>query len=318
MLLILKTFTSRQKQIRFFLTCLLFFTLTEITSGHIFASYKHSYNLKNYQIAKEQLQESLEKKKKLFSKELIKHQELFAKGLISSKELFKYESDLKNIDFLEKLLTKNLGFKEIKAIENQYSSNLESKEKKLEKFRRLFEQGLISRDYYHKLKQETEFSQRILSFVNTYKIFDHYAPEIKDLRLEYQNLFGSRHKISSHFGFRENPFGLGSKEFHTGIDFACPVGTKIKAILPGKIIKVIDSTNSGGGRKIYIKHSNNLVSIYMHLSKIKVKLGQNVKAGEIIAFSGKSGTRVTGPHLHFELKYKNISINPVYYFSNLL
>ncbi|UJR16967.1 hypothetical protein I4U23_003865 [Adineta vaga] len=95
--------------------------------------------------------------------------------------------------------------------------------------------------------------------------------------------------------------------YHTGADYACPVGTNVRATVSGTVI----NTNWGSsyGTHVVIESANKIREIYAHLSKKLVKFGQKVKAGEVIAKSGNTG-RSTGPHLHYEERvspyaYKN-------------
>lgn len=108
-------------------------------------------------------------------------------------------------------------------------------------------------------------------------------------------------EITSTFGMRDHPI-LGIKRHHNGIDFACSVGTPIKAVLTGVVRRA--GKGGGYGRLVEIEHEDaGLTSRYAHLSKILVKKGQKVGRREVIGLSGKSGL-ATGPHLHFEL-YRN-------------
>jgi murein DD-endopeptidase MepM/ murein hydrolase activator NlpD len=85
---------------------------------------------------------------------------------------------------------------------------------------------------------------------------------------------------------------------HRGVDFRAPMGTPIKATNSGRVILVGDHYYAG--KSVYIDHGLGVISLYFHLSKIKVLSGQEVKKGDVIGLSGKSG-RATGPHLHFSL-----------------
>ncbi len=89
---------------------------------------------------------------------------------------------------------------------------------------------------------------------------------------------------------------LGLKS-HNGIDFACPIGTPLLASHDGK---VSISTSSGGCKMLYIK-GGGYMTAYFHLSTYNVGNGENVKAGDVVAYSGNTGKYTTGPHLHFGL-----------------
>lgn len=122
------------------------------------------------------------------------------------------------------------------------------------------------------------------------------------------NLFPCSGEITSTFGSRGNPFGGDSYEFHKGLDIANAYGTEIRAAGKGRI--TFAGYNSGYGNMIIIDHGNGVCSIYGHNSVLLVKEGQTVEKGQLISKMGSTG-RSTGPHLHFEIKIKGISVNPV-------
>ncbi|MGW7440587.1 M23 family metallopeptidase [Streptomyces sp. NPDC054849] len=114
-------------------------------------------------------------------------------------------------------------------------------------------------------------------------------------------------------------FGKGGSMWarkHSGQDFAVPVGTPVKAVAAGVVVKA--GPNGGGdgpayGNAIVIKHANNKYSQYAHLSKIHVKVGQKVSVKQGIALSGNTGNS-SGPHLHFEIRTTpnyGSALNPV-------
>ncbi|MGC3977298.1 MAG: M23 family metallopeptidase [Paludibacteraceae bacterium] len=103
-------------------------------------------------------------------------------------------------------------------------------------------------------------------------------------------------------------FGPRRYRFHYGIDLALRVGDSIRSAFTGKI-RIIDYDAGGYGNYVVIRHNNGLETVYAHLSKVDVKLDQNVKAGQVIALGGNTG-RSTGPHLHFETRYIGNALNP--------
>ena len=100
-------------------------------------------------------------------------------------------------------------------------------------------------------------------------------------------------------GVKSSPYGWRWERPHGGIDFAVSIGDPIYAVFDG-VVRVAQ-VNGGYGNMILVRHYNNLETLYGHLSKIKVKVGQVVKAGDIIGYSGNTGFS-TGPHLHFECR----------------
>lgn len=104
--------------------------------------------------------------------------------------------------------------------------------------------------------------------------------------------------LTSGFGMRRSPTS-GFFEFHDGIDLANATGTPIYASAPGKVIKLVYS-NVGYGNYLVLEHEYGFRTLYAHCSKIFVKYGQTVEAGQKIAEVGTTGN-VTGPHLHYEI-----------------
>ncbi|MET3984120.1 M23 family metallopeptidase [Streptomyces sp. PvR034] len=103
---------------------------------------------------------------------------------------------------------------------------------------------------------------------------------------------------------------------HSGQDFAVPIGTKVRAVHSGVVVKAGPNGAGDGpayGNAIVIKHADKTYSQYAHLSKIQVKVGQQVAADQLIALSGNTGNS-TGPHLHFEIRTTpnyGSAVNPV-------
>jgi murein DD-endopeptidase MepM/ murein hydrolase activator NlpD len=141
-----------------------------------------------------------------------------------------------------------------------------------------------------------------------------FIPEGKVTRLERSLFLGTaflsplkKGRETSSFGMRDNPTNRGHREFHKGIDLSCPVGTPIYAARSGTVI--FSGFRGGYGRLIIIRHEHNYLTYYGHLSRNKVKKGDRIRTGQLIALSGNTG-RSTGPHLHFETRKGNRPINP--------
>ncbi len=120
-------------------------------------------------------------------------------------------------------------------------------------------------------------------------------------------------RISDYFGYRKDPFS-GQRRKHNGLDFAGTYGSNIYATGNGTVIEA-RYTFHGYGKKIVVNHGFGYITIYAHLRKIKVKVGDKVKRGQIIGELGNSG-RSTGPHLHYEIRKNNVPINPINYYFN--
>ena len=120
----------------------------------------------------------------------------------------------------------------------------------------------------------------------------------------------STYRMSSPFGYRSDPL-LGYTKRHTGMDFACPPGNPIYATGDGVVV-LAKYDHSGYGRHVEIDHGFGYVTRYAHMSRLDVEEGQVVRRGDCIGLSGRSG-RITGPHLHYEVIYRNNYVNPAWY-----
>src|SRR5665213_2047980 len=114
-------------------------------------------------------------------------------------------------------------------------------------------------------------------------------------------------RITSTFGHRENPFDGSGVETHKGLDIAGPYGSPVKAMAEGKV--EFAGLRGGFGNCIMLKHANGIETLYGHLSKILVKVGDNIDIGQVIGKIGSTG-RSTGPHLHYEIHKNGQKINP--------
>jgi len=116
-------------------------------------------------------------------------------------------------------------------------------------------------------------------------------------------------KVTSVYGYRKHPI-THKRSFHYGIDYAAPMKTPIYASADGVVI-VKKYKRKGMGREIIIDHKNGYKTVYAHLYRFArgIKVGSNVKYGQLIGYLGNSGLS-TGPHLHFGVLYKNQPVNP--------
>jgi len=103
--------------------------------------------------------------------------------------------------------------------------------------------------------------------------------------------------------------GFNPEKEHYGVDIALKKETPVKSIAEGRVIFADWSADTGN--TIIINHPKNIISIYKHNKKLLRKTGDIVQAGEVVALSGNSGEKTTGPHLHFELWIKDTPVNPM-------
>ena len=116
-------------------------------------------------------------------------------------------------------------------------------------------------------------------------------------------------RVSDPYGMRMHPT-LGVEMMHNGIDFAAPAGSPIYAAADGEVIAAGYSASMGN--YLMIDHGSDIITLYMHASKLLVSQGQEVSKGEKIALVGSTG-RSTGPHLHFGVRENGSYVNPSKY-----
>ncbi|MCM2562183.1 DUF5930 domain-containing protein [Lutimaribacter sp. EGI FJ00015] len=137
--------------------------------------------------------------------------------------------------------------------------------------------------------------------LNLYRIAAEAAPFATPVKAGY--------RFTSGFGYRRDP-KTGGRRLHQGVDFAGPVGTPLYSTADGVVTHA--GWSSGYGRLVKIQHQFGLETRYAHMSRLNVKVGQRVSRGERIGDMGASG-RVTGPHLHYEVRVGGKAVNPMIY-----
>lgn len=152
-----------------------------------------------------------------------------------------------------------------------------------------------------------EVDHDIISTDEISNFYDKYLNRIAN-NLAYIPLGMPYHgRITSTFGHRENPFGGENVETHKGLDIAAPYGAPVKAMAKGTV--EFAGLRGGFGNCIMLKHGNGFETLYGHLSKILVSVGQKIDIGQQIGNVGSTG-RSTGPHLHYEIHHNGEKINP--------
>lgn len=120
-------------------------------------------------------------------------------------------------------------------------------------------------------------------------------------------------RVASGFGYRIDPI-YKTPRFHAGLDFTAPQGTPIYATANG-VARVAGNTGNGYGNHVVIDHGYGYETLYGHMLKVKVKVGERVGRGEVIGYVGSTG-KSTGPHCHYEVHKSGTKIDPVYFFYN--
>lgn len=113
-----------------------------------------------------------------------------------------------------------------------------------------------------------------------------------------------------HPGYITSPYGYRRRfrRMHKGVDLKLNIGDTVRAAFDGRV-RIINYERRGYGKYVVVRHTNDLETVYGHLSAYLVEPDQYVKAGDPIALGGNTG-RSTGPHLHFETRYMGYAINP--------
>jgi len=219
--------------------------------------------------------------------------------------LYQMEDGLKNLAAKEKELRDIYGFK-IK----------EEEKKKLLASRKANNQTISISSLSDNLNEQdsSEGIERLETILNEIpqqnSSLDELLQKIETKKIELlyiPSIYPTYGEISSGYGTRRDPFTK-KLRFHAGIDFANVFGTPIFAAANGIVESV--TYDSGYGWIIIINHTNGIKTVYGHLSKLLVKVGERVEKGEKIATMGSSG-RSTGPHLHYEVRVNNTTVNPM-------
>lgn len=114
-------------------------------------------------------------------------------------------------------------------------------------------------------------------------------------------------RVSSGYGMRFHPIS-GTRKPHMGVDYAAPSGTPVRTIGDGVV--EFAGVQRGYGNVIYVRHRNNQMTVYAHLSRIGVRKGQRVDQGDFIGAVGSTGAS-TGPHLHLEFRDNGVHVDPL-------
>lgn len=113
--------------------------------------------------------------------------------------------------------------------------------------------------------------------------------------------------LTSRFGYRSDPFSGERAEYHPGIDFKGHYGDAVKCTANGRVVSA--GWAGGYGNCVRVKHNNGFETVYGHLSRITVKVGQTVNVGDKVGQVGSTG-RSTGAHLHYEVRQNGKPVNP--------
>lgn len=144
--------------------------------------------------------------------------------------------------------------------------------------------------------------------VNPYKLDGEKFADTVNIPLHYENP-DLEWSVPIENGHITSPFGLRRWRWHYGSDLRLSIGDSVRAAFDG-IVRVAHYDRYGYGHYVLIRHYNGLETLYGHFKKSLAKVGDVVKAGEVIGLGGNTG-RSSGPHLHFEVRFQGNAINPI-------
>ena len=155
----------------------------------------------------------------------------------------------------------------------------------------------------------TDLKKQIASTMESVSKIRQYLNKARDVYFATPSGFPVEGHITSPFGLREHPKS-GKMAHHSGVDIAASVGTPVKSTAEG--IVSFAGYFPKGGNVVVIEHGSGMSTAYAHNKSIKVKVGDEVKKGQVIAISGETGS-VTGPHVHYEIWKNGTRVNPAPY-----
>ena len=166
-------------------------------------------------------------------------------------------------------------------------------------------------DKADKLKRKVTIQRKSLDTIMSLSIsHEEKLASIPSIKPVQEDQLKRKIRYLSGFGWRIHPVHK-VKKFHKGIDFTAPRGTAIQATGNGVVIR-IQKKRTGYGKNIVIDHGYGFETLYAHLQDIEVQKGQKVKKGQRIGTIGSTGTS-TAPHLHYEVRLNDKSVNPIDY-----
>ena len=177
--------------------------------------------------------------------------------------------------------------------------SLGSKDKVLEHADTLDSGSLDMEDLKQQIKKTTETIGEIKDYLHIQR----------DIYISTPKGFPVNGSISSPFGMREHP-RTGADDFHSGIDLSISPGTPVRATADG--IVSYSGWHGGNGNLVVLEHGHGFSTFYAHNKSTNVKIGQKVKRGDIISYSGSTGNS-TGPHVHYEIWKDGKPLNPAGY-----
>jgi murein DD-endopeptidase MepM/ murein hydrolase activator NlpD len=205
------------------------------------------------------------------------------------------------VDYSKKVLDFNATLLSLKKEEKDLRAlvSLGSKAKIMEK---VDASGMGAFDI-NQVQQQIEYSLQTVGAIKD------YLRTQKDLYLATPRGLPVAGPVTSSYGSRINPIN-GRSEFHHGLDISASAGTPVTTTADGVVS--FAGWNGGGGKLVVIAHGQGFFTYYAHNSKIIVEVGQRVKRGETISYTGSTGS-ATGNHSHYEVWREGKARNPMNY-----
>ncbi len=167
-----------------------------------------------------------------------------------------------------------------------------------------------------------EFYNKIENIEHDIKYLDHsynaLQQKINDSKVAMRNIPAIQPIINNDLTLLTASFGLRIHPFyrkltqHNGVDYTVPEGTRVFATADG-VVKDITTRNTGSGLTLVLEHEGGYETTYSHLFKTTVRRGERVRRGDIVALTGNSGLSFA-PHLHYEIKFNGLRVDPIHYF----
>jgi murein DD-endopeptidase MepM/ murein hydrolase activator NlpD len=151
--------------------------------------------------------------------------------------------------------------------------------------------------------------QEITSRERSFRELKTLLEEKRSVLASTPTIWPTKGLVTAGYGYRQSPF-TGQREMHEGIDIAAPHGTAIMATADG--IVSFSGPLAAFGNVVFINHGHGFTTFYAHTSSNRVKEGQKIKRGEVVASVGTTG-RTTGPHVHYEVQVSGTTVNPLKY-----
>ena len=218
---------------------------------------------------------------------------------VSTVEYYKMKNNLSY--YSQQFSELNTTISSLKKTETDFKRlfSLGSKEKVLEHADTLDSGSIDMEDLKKQIIKTTETIGEIKEYLHTQRAIYVSTP----------NGYPVPGNISSPFGMREHPTS-GKDEFHSGIDLSISPGTPVKATADG--IVTYSGWHGGSGNLVGLEHGHGFSTFYAHNKSTIVNIGQKVRRGDIIGYSGTTGNS-TGPHVHYEIWKDGKAINPATY-----